>query len=92
MPCWGGHFGTMSSYLIPVCEKHNCTVIEWAKLCEGKLKSFHERVKFEVLKPHVMEDEYSFNGRFDFLFKFSDVMLEQFDLTHDEMDKILMII
>ncbi|XP_075254985.1 UDP-glycosyltransferase UGT4-like [Convolutriloba macropyga] len=89
LPCWGGHFGTMSSLLVPVCEVHNCTVIEWAKLCERKLKSFHQRVKFDVIKRHGLEDEYSFVGRFDFLFNYCPVMMEQMEYTYNELTNIL---
>ena len=53
MPCYGGHFGTMSTLLAPLCREesgNNCTVVETAKLCEKKLKSFHDTIKFDVIK------------------------------------------
>ena len=89
VPCWGGHFGTMSSLLSPICEKHNCTLVEWAKLCERKLKPFHERINFEVIKRHGLHDEYSFDGVWHFLINFCPHLIETHTYIYKEMSAIL---
>ena len=89
MPCLGGHFGTMSSLLTPLCSRHNCTVAELAKLCENKLKSFQQQVKFNVIKKHVMRDEYSFHGVVDFFLKFCPYSIEVYDSSYKEFSEIL---
>ena len=88
MPCYGGHFGTMSSLLTPLCSRHNCTVVELAKLCENKLNSFHQRVSFKVIKKHVLPDEYSFHGVVDFFMKFCPHSIEGYDITYKEFSEI----
>ena len=89
MPCVGGHFGTMVSNLVPICERHNCTVVELAKICEQKLKPFHELVKFQVIKKHVCRDEYTFHGSLDFFLKFCHYAKEVFEKTYNEFSNIL---
>ncbi|XP_075244606.1 UDP-glycosyltransferase UGT4-like [Convolutriloba macropyga] len=88
VPCWGGHFGTMSPLFSPICQKHNCTLVEWAKLCERKMKPFYEKVNFEVIKRHGLHDEYSFDGAWHFLVNFCPHLIETHTYMHTELSTI----
>ena len=89
MSCYGGHFGTMSSLLFPICTQNNCTVIESAQLCEKKLEVFHNFVKIDVIKRHGLPNDYPFSGNYDLLFSFCPRLLEGYEFSYNVLKEIL---
>ena len=89
IPCYGGHFGTLSTLLVPLCKTNNCTVFESAKLCEKKLESFRKIVNFEVIKNHGLPDEYSIRDSLEFSFDVSSHRIELYEFGYESLTEVL---
>ena len=82
LPCNGGQFITMSSLFETICTQYNCTIVTTTNLCTKKLEPYHKNLKLDVIKKHVLPDEYWYDGKLDFMMKFCPSVLELFNETY----------
>ena len=51
LPCYGGHFGTMTPLIVSLSYSHNVTVIGSAGSCGSKLEPFRKIATFDFIEP-----------------------------------------
>ena len=85
--CYGGHFATMSTLFHPICTKHNCTMIETAKICAPKLKVFEGKFDYQVISAYGLRDNVDIEGEIDFLFQYCPRIKEFYVFTYDFLMK-----
>ena len=85
--CYGGHFATMSSLFHPICTKHNCTMINTAKICTGKLQVFEDKFDYQVIFAQGLRDNIDFEGEIDFLFQYCPRVKEFYVYIYDFLMK-----
>ena len=79
----------MTSILLPLTERHNCTVVETAKLCHGKLAPFHKIAKFHTIERPYLKDEYTFVSNLDLMLQCSQMMIDINEYCYDVMKEII---
>ena len=53
LPCFGGHFGTMSPLITSLAYTNDVTVIATSSLCRHKLEPLQKKVRFEVIEEDI---------------------------------------
>ena len=62
LPCYGGHFGTMTPLITSLSESHDVTVLQTSPSCQKKLAPFRARSSFKVIEEDLTFKDMHFSG------------------------------
>ena len=67
LPCYGGHFGAMTTIVQLISRDNHVTVISTSPVCEKKLAPVQKRASFELIKEDIIVGDADMESMWQFL-------------------------
>ena len=78
VPCYGGHFGTMSPLIASLSYTNDVTLITTSPTCRNKISSLRKHATFEVIEQDIGWGNIQFEGFFEAFHFFAMTITERF--------------
>ena len=76
LPCYGGHFGAMTTIVQLLSRDNHVTVISTSPVCEKKLAPVQKRASFELIKEDIIMGDADLESQLQFLMEIGPMWVQ----------------